>query len=109
MFAGDPPRVTVKYAPFNSLVFRANAGRGIRQAIPLTDHFGVFSTGKLFMGDYMSHPVEDSWTYGGNATWYFRESNYLSLDFFGTSFSSQLVVDYEAAPGTIAFYPLDGK
>lgn len=103
------PRVTVKYAPFNSLVFRANAGRGIRQAIPLTDHFGVFSTGKLFMGDYMSHPVEDSWTYGGNATWYFRESNYLSLDFFGTSFSSQLVVDYEAAPGTIAFYPLDGK
>ena len=78
-------------------------------ALPLVDHFGVFSTGKGFIGNFLSHQLEDSWTYGGNATFYFNEDSYLSLDYFSTRFSDQLIVDYELAPGQIAFYPLDGK
>lgn len=69
----------------------------------------MFSTGKGFIGNFLSHQLEDSWTYGGNATFYFNEDNYLSLDYFSTRFSDQLIVDYELAPGQIAFYPLDGK
>ena len=103
------PRVTLKYQPFESVVLRANGGRGLRNALPLVDHFGVFSTGKGFIGNFLSHQLEDSWTYGGNATFYFNEDNYLSLDYFSTRFSDQLIVDYELAPGQIAFYPLDGK
>ena len=103
------PRLTMKYQPIESFILRANGGRGLRNALPLIDNFGVFSTGKVFRGDYLSHPLEDSWTFGGNATFYITENNYLSLDYFSTRFTDQLVVDREQRPGEIAFYPLDGK
>lgn len=103
------PRITMKYQPFEAVILRANGGRGLRNALPLIDNFGVFSTGKAFLGDYLTHPLEDSWTFGGNATFYITESNYLSLDYFSTRFTDQLVVDRERRPGEIAFYPLDGK
>ena len=104
------PRITLKLEPAESLILRANAGRGLREALPLIDHLGVLSTGKLFAGDYLTHQLEDAWTFGGNATWYFAgESNYFSLDFFSTRFADQLIVDYEQSPLAIAFYPLEGK
>ena len=103
------PRLTLRYQPLEAVILRANGGRGLRNSLPLVDHFGVFSTGKGFAGDYLTHQLEDSWTYGGNATFYFNEDNYLSLDYFSTRFSDQLIVDYEETPGVIAFYPLDGK
>lgn len=103
------PRLTVKYQPVEALVLRANGGRGLRYALPLIDHIGVLSTGKAFTGDYLSHQLEDAWTFGGNATLYMGTNAYLSLDYFSTRFAQQLVVDYEAAPGTVAFYPLDGR
>ena len=104
------PRVTLKFEPAESLILRANAGRGLREALPLIDHLGVLSTFKLFNGDYLTHQLEDSWTFGGNATWYFAgEANYFSLDFFSTRFADQLIVDYEQAPATISFYPLEGR
>ena len=56
----------------------------------------------------MAHPLEDAWTFGGNATWYlpFDESKktYISLDYFGTRFSEQMLVDYTASD--IYFYTL---
>ena len=99
------PRGTLKYQPAEWLVLRANGGRGLRNALPLIDNFGVLSTGKTFDGDILSHMLESSWTFGGNATFYlpFGES-YISLDYFGTRFTDKLVVDYEDAPGVIAFY-----
>ena len=103
------PRLTLKYQPLEAVILRANGGRGLRNALPLIDNFGVFSTGKAFRGDYISHPLEDSWTFGGNATFYINESDYLSLDYFSTRFTDQLVVDRERRSGEIAFYPLDGK
>ncbi len=104
------PRITLKFEPAESLILRANAGRGLRESLPLIDHLGVLSTGKVFDGDYLTHQLEDAWTYGGNATWYFAgEANYLSLDFFSTRFADQLIVDYEQSPLAIVFYPLDGK
>ena len=102
------PRVTLKYAPNENWVFRANGGRGIRFSTPLIDNMGVLSSGKVLNGDLMSHPLEQSWTYGANATWYlpFDESQktYLSLDWFGTNFTDQVLVDY--SDKSIDFYML---
>lgn len=55
----------------------------------------------------MEHPLEDSWTFGGNATWYIGGSSttYLSLDYFGTRFREQMLVDY-ADERNIRFYTL---
>ena len=102
------PRLTLKYQPFDALVLRANGGRGLRRANPVPDNIGVLSTGKLMTGDWAKRLVEDSWTYGGNATVYCSEGTYFSLDFFRTQFSQQLLLDREA-PDVINMYYLDGK
>ena len=102
------PRLTLKYQPFEALVLRANAGRGLRRANPLPDNFGVLSTGKTFSGAWTDHLLEDSWTFGGNATLYFTEKTSLSLDFFRTQFSQQLLL-FRESPAVIYTYPLDGR
>lgn len=100
------PRLTLKYAPLEDLVFRANAGRGIRYSTPLIDNIGVLSTSKQLLGDLQSHPLEDSWTAGGNVTWYmpWMANSFVSFDYFRTQFTDQMIVDYDSAPGVIEFY-----
>ena len=103
------PRLTLKWAPVDQLVLRANGGRGLRYSTPLIDNIGVLSTTKLLNGDFMEHPLEDAWTFGGNVTWYLpfdsSQKTYLSLDYFGTRFMEQMVVDYTATD--IYFYTLN--
>ena len=99
------PRITLKYQPTDWLVIRANGGRGLRHALPLPDHIGVLSTGKAFDGDILAHPLESSWTFGGNVTGYLPFwKAYVSLDAFATRFGNQLIVDYEDIPDGISFY-----
>lgn len=105
------PRLTLKYAPVDAFVLRANAGRGLRYSSPLVDNIGVFSTTKIFQGDYNEHILEDAWIFGGNATWYFTlgasDNAYISFDYFRTQFVEQAIVDYESeGPGLIDFYNL---
>ena len=107
------PRVTLKYAPTEDVVMRANGGRGVRYSTPLIDNIGVFSTGKAFVGAYNEHILEDAWTFGGNITYYLpfgaSENTYLSFDYFRTQFTQQMVVDYEHLANAIDFYALDGN
>jgi len=90
------PRLTIKWQPLEALVFRANGGRGIRYSTPLIDNIGVLSTGKELKGDFMNHPLEESWTYGASATWYFSgdSKTSLSVDYFHSTFKEQMIVDY---------------
>ena len=96
------PRFTLKWMPHEDVVLRANGGRGIRYANPISDNIGILSTNKLISGvsknKTLIHPLEDSWTIGANATWYlpFDEDNstYISLDYFHTNFTEQLLIDY---------------
>ena len=102
------PRLTLRWTPWEQLVLRANGGRGLRYSTPLADNIGIFSTTKYIRGDYMSHPLEDAWTFGGNVTWYLpfddSQKTYLSLDYFGTRFVEQMLVDYTGTD--ISFYTL---
>lgn len=107
------PRVTLKYSPVDKIVIRLNGGRGLRYANPLIDNIGVFSTGKLFSGNFEEHTLEDAWTFGGNLTYYLpfgaSSNTYISFDYFRTAFSQQMIVDYEHLNNTISFYNLDGR
>lgn len=107
------PRLTLKYAPIEEIVIRANGGRGLRRATPLVDNIGVFSTGKLFKGNFNEHLLEDAWTFGGNITYYIpvgaSSNTYLSFDYFRTQFAQQMIVDYEHFANVIDFYSLDSK
>lgn len=103
------PRLTLKWVPWEQLVLRANGGRGLRNSTPLTDNIGTLSSNKNFKGDCMNHLLEDSWTYGGNATWYLpfddSQKTYISFDYFGTTFTRQMLVDRTA--DSIEFYSLE--
>jgi len=118
------PRLTLKYTPFDQLVLRLNAGRGLRNSCPLTDNIGVFSTGKSFYSNnkpvqgsesaiFGLHPLEDAWVIGGNATVYFplgaSQNAYIGFDYFRTQFVNQMIVDYEHYDNIIDFYMLDGQ
>jgi len=93
------PRVTLKWSPVESIVLRANGGRGLRYSNPILDNIGVLSTNKTITGDYLEHTLEDSWTAGANVTWYlpFDKDNktYLSVDYFHTQFTEQLLCSNE--------------
>ena len=102
------PRLTVKYQPAEPLVLRMNGGRGIRFSHPVPDNIGILSTGKRIYGDLAERTFEDAWTFGGNATAYFTESTYLSVDYFQTRFVSALLADRESKDA-ITFYTLDGQ
>ena len=103
------PRVTLKYSPVEWFVARANGGRGLRYADPLADNIGVMSTHSVFKGNCMERLLEDSWTFGGNVTFYMPfgadpSTTYVSLDYFRTVFTKQLMVDYEVP----SLYGADG-
>ena len=103
------PRVTFKYSPVEWFVARANGGRGLRYADPLADNIGVMSTHSVFNGNCMERLLEDSWTFGGNVTFYMPfgsdpSTTYVSVDYFRTVFTKQLMVDYEVP----SLYGADG-
>lgn len=103
------PRVSLKYAPIDDVVLRANAGRGLRFANPLIDNIGVLSTNKIFTGfGDIKMPLEDAWTMGGNVTYYISalNSSYVSVDYFHSRFANQLIMDYSATG--IDFYMSNG-
>ena len=100
------PRINIKYSPSESFVLRANAGRGLRYANPVTDNIGILSTSKT-ISSIFDRTLEDAWIAGGNATWYFAgsSSNYFSVDYFHTAFAEQKIVDYDT-PTRISIYNL---
>ncbi|MCQ2184794.1 MAG: TonB-dependent receptor plug domain-containing protein [Bacteroidales bacterium] len=104
------PRLTLKYAPLDEIVVRLNAGRGLRYSLPLVDNIGIFSTSKRFQGDVFDHMLEDAWTFGGNLTYYLpfggQGKSYISMDFFRTQFTDQMVVDYDRNFSEIWLYRL---
>jgi outer membrane cobalamin receptor len=106
------PRINVKYAFFDELVFRGSAGRGFRSPNQISDNLGILSTGRNIVLE--SNPdIEDAWTYGVNLTGYmpfgFDKKSSLSFDYFRTDFNSQLIVDQERNTSEISFYNIDGK
>jgi len=105
------PRVNLKYAFDEKLIFRALGGRGFRSANVIPDNLGILSTGrKIEIGTNLD--IEDAWTYGANLTGYFplgKEDASLSFDYFRTDFNKQVIVDQEYDLTKISIYNLDGR
>jgi outer membrane receptor for ferrienterochelin and colicin len=106
------PRVNVKYDVTESVALRASAGRGYRSANVISDNIGMLATGYEIKIDH-NLPIESAWTYGGSLIYYFKlfndERSYLSLDYFHTNFSNQVLIDQEREPEKVWVYNLQGK
>ncbi len=105
------PRINIKYAFDEKLIFRASGGRGFRSTNIVPDNLGMLSTGRKV--DAQSNlNIEDAWTYGANLTGYFPlgfSDASLSFDYFRTDFNKQVIVDQEYDLSKISIYNLDGR
>ncbi len=105
------PRLNVKYAFDEKLIFRASGGRGFRSPNIVPDNLGILSTGrKIDIAPKLD--IEDAWTYGANITGYFPlgvDDASLSFDYFRTDFNKQVIVDQEFDISKILVYNLDGR
>ena len=109
-FRGDgvklSPRLTVRWSPVDWLVIRGNGGRGLRYSSPVIDNIGIMSTGKYLFGEPLSHTLEDSWTFGANATFYLpfgaTDRTSISFDYFRTDFSEKVLLQKYAYTATFA-------
>ncbi|MHC1780754.1 MAG: TonB-dependent receptor [Bacteroidales bacterium] len=105
------PRINIKYAFDEKLIFRASGGRGFRSTNIVPDNLGMLSTGRK-VDAQANLNIEDAWTYGANLTGYFPlgySDASLSFDYFRTDFNKQVIVDQEFDLSKISIYNLDGR
>ncbi|MGA9115148.1 MAG: TonB-dependent receptor [Bacteroidota bacterium] len=108
------PRLHLRYAPGPDWVVRAVAGRGLRAANVFSENIPALAGSREFrLPSREGYPfdAEAAWNAGLGLTRYLtlagREA-VLSVDFYRTSFESQVVVDLDRSPREIVFGNLAG-
>lgn len=111
------PRLHLRYAPLERLVFRASVGRAQRTANPLTENMGHMASQRqfIFVDSHQQNPFglnpEVAWNMGINGTWQFilnyRDGS-ISADYYYTHFENMAVVDIEDYRW-VRIYNLDGS
>ncbi|WP_223034848.1 TonB-dependent receptor [Hanstruepera marina] len=110
------PRLHLRYTPWEKSAFRASIGRGKRSANIFAENQKLFSTSRQINilssgGDIYGLDPEIAWNYGVSFLQGFNLFNRkgdVTLDFYRTDFTNQIVVDYEN-PLEVNFYNLQGK
>ncbi|MDN3666194.1 TonB-dependent receptor domain-containing protein [Algibacter miyuki] len=110
------PRFHARYTPWEKSAIRASFGRGKRSANIFTENQQMFATSRQINilssgGDIYGLDPEIAWNYGLSYLQGFnlfgRKAD-ITLDYYKTDFTNQVVVDYEN-PLEVNFYNLEGK
>ncbi len=114
------PRLHVRYAPMESIVFRASVGRGMRSPLPIAENLGWLASNRQWtMGDLNSHSslpynglqMEKAWNFGASVTKEFKldyRSGLVVLDFYQTRFTQRAITDLDISPQQLYIYNLEG-
>ncbi|MEM9142634.1 MAG: TonB-dependent receptor [Bacteroidota bacterium] len=110
------PRFHIRYTPWERASLRGSFGRGRRAANFFAENQQVFASSREIRVLGSNGPVygldpEDAWNYGAGFLQgfsLFGRSGNVSLDYYRTDFTDQVVVDWEN-PDAISFYNLEGK
>lgn len=106
------PRGHIRWDIAPWITFRASGGRGFRSANMITDNIGMLATGRQIVIQPNINTLEDGWTYGGSFISTFPlfsdDKATLSLDFFRSQFTNQVIADQEQNSGQFILYNLDG-
>lgn len=109
-------RLHLRYVPWENAVLRASIGKGRRSANIFAENQKYFASSRQIKIDknggniYGLNP-EIAWNFGVSYLQKFNlfdKKGDITLDFYRTDFSNQVVVDLEN-PQEISFYNLDGK
>ncbi len=106
------PRGHIKYDVTPTTTVRASAGVGYRIMSLVTDNIGMLATGRSLNFADDLNPLERGFTAGASITQKFKLFNdpraSVSLDYFRSEFSNQVIVDQETNSQQIMFYNLNG-
>jgi len=111
------PRLHMKYNPEETASIRLIAGRGQRTASIFAENLGLFASNRniVIHGEDPDTPYglnkETAWNIGANYTKEFMingRSTVFGIDYYYTTFSDQVVVDYDINPQEVHFYNLEG-
>ncbi len=104
------PRLHLKYNLTEETTLRASAGKGYRTPNAIAENNSYLTTSRQFIvADNLRQ--EEGWNYGTNLTHYFhpgRKEVTLTLEFYRTDFTNQLVVDLDQSAREVHLYNLDG-
>jgi outer membrane receptor protein involved in Fe transport len=112
------PRLHLRYAPRESTVLRASAGRGYRSPNPIAENLSLLASSRniYFEGDNSKYPLglemESAWNMGMSVSQRFDldfRPGHISADIFYTTFDEQVVVDMDEIAGHAHLYNLDGR
>lgn len=105
------PRFYGKFELTENADIRFTAGRGFRTPNAIIDNISLMASSRNWIVDQTILP-ESSWNFGGSLSYDFlinkRKSN-VTVDFYRTQFTNQLVVDREIAYNEIHFVNSKGK
>jgi outer membrane receptor for ferrienterochelin and colicin len=110
------PRLHMRYNPWESSVFRASVGKGTRSASIFAENQHFFASSRVFNiegsgGKIYGLDPEEAWNYGASFLQKFKlfsKRGDVSLDYYATRFTNQVVVDVDTNPNEVSFYNLDG-
>jgi outer membrane receptor for ferrienterochelin and colicin len=112
------PRLHIKYNPEETASIRLIAGRGQRTASIFAEEIGLFASNRKIIIHETNEDTpyglgkEAAWNVGANYTKEFKingRSTVFGVDYYYTTFSDQVVVDYDINPQEVHFYNLEGK
>lgn len=109
------PRGQLRWSITPSSTIRGSVGVGHRTSNVITDNIGLLATGREIVFDNGTSTdfdrIENALTYGGSFTQQFRilkaGDATLSVDYFRTEFSNQVIVDQEMDAQSIHIYNTD--
>lgn len=110
------PRLHLRYSPWEKAALRGSIGRGKRSANIFAENQNIFATSRVINisnsgGEIYGLDPEIAWNFGISFLQGFNLFNKkadITLDFYRTDFTNQVVVDYET-PTEINFYNLEGE
>lgn len=105
------PRLHLRYAPDEKLIFRASAGKGYRTPYLIAENPWILASSRELVV-LEETAMEEAWNYGVNISKYVdllgRELR-ISLDAYRTDFQDQLIVDLDRDEHRIYAYNLIGR
>lgn len=112
------PRLHLRYEPVKGTTLRFSGGRGQRTALVFAENTGAFASSRSIIGglgssNRLPYGLEPEVAWNGGITLdqklnFFNRNASLSVDYFYTWFTKQVVVDWEN-PASVSFYNLKGK
>ena len=112
------PRLHMKFNPQENASIRLIAGRGQRTASIFAEEIGLFASNRRIVIQESDENTpygldkEAAWNFGANFTKEFMvngRSTVFGVDYYYTTFTNQVIVDYDIHPQEVHFYNLDGR